>query len=539
VGEYYEEPNKATSGAAWLPEIERALAEAKRGGFDVLIVREVDRLSRDIYKLLTIENTLNSYGARVEYVLGNFDGAGGELLKLISSWQAKQEKEKITERVRRGIDSSVKSGNVVIGGARAPYGYDVGTANGKRTLLINEKEAAVVRNIYQWYLSGLTFGAIATKLTELGVVVPSKGKERTSSTRRGLKGWYSQVVRMIVTTETYAGVWHYNKNKIETIDGKRKKTARPKEDWLAVEVPAIVGRDVFSRAQEKREQNKRTEGKQHRHFYTLGGMILCGMCGTSANGQKKLERGKVYGYYRCSKPHKPKRHGHEPCPLPYFRQGFVEAVAWEFVKGLLLNPERLKTAFNQYVQQERVDNEPLLDLLKANEKRIESARGERQRLIEAYAAGVLSLDDIAQHKATLDAELKTLEGANGELAGEIAQRLPDVQLLDKLEGYAKVIRGRIGDIETNDNAKRELYKMLKLQVTLRIVEGEKQVRVACPFGELVGGEGGGVGGATGGQSMGSENMHQKVYMFSVANEKAAGDDLAAVLFSRVGIAVEG
>ena len=43
VGEAVEEPNKATSGADWLPELERVVSLAPTGTFDVLVCREVDR----------------------------------------------------------------------------------------------------------------------------------------------------------------------------------------------------------------------------------------------------------------------------------------------------------------------------------------------------------------------------------------------------------------------------------------------------------------------------------------------------------------
>jgi site-specific DNA recombinase len=70
VGEYFEDPNRLTSGADWLPGIEQVLELAERGGFDVLIARELDRLARDRVKHIMIRHQLELAGVSVEYVIG-------------------------------------------------------------------------------------------------------------------------------------------------------------------------------------------------------------------------------------------------------------------------------------------------------------------------------------------------------------------------------------------------------------------------------------------------------------------------------------
>jgi DNA invertase Pin-like site-specific DNA recombinase len=86
VGEFNEDADKKTSGAVWLPELQSVLTLAEQSFFDVFIVREVDRLARNRFKQMSVENKLESLGARVEYAIGRYeDTAEGRLLKGLMS----------------------------------------------------------------------------------------------------------------------------------------------------------------------------------------------------------------------------------------------------------------------------------------------------------------------------------------------------------------------------------------------------------------------------------------------------------------------
>ena len=61
-------------------------------------------------------------------------------------------------------------------------------------ILIDEEQAKTVRDIYSWFLQGMTPHAIAQKLTDLGIPSPS-----------GKDSWYDGTVRSILTNEKYKG----------------------------------------------------------------------------------------------------------------------------------------------------------------------------------------------------------------------------------------------------------------------------------------------------------------------------------------------
>ena len=149
------EDDRGASGASFeLPRLDQVLKMAQSGGFDILIVRELDRLSRNLAKQLVVEEEMKRHGVQVNYMLADYpDTPEGRLNKYIRATIAEYEREKINERTIRGRRQKVQAGNVLVFG-RPSYGYRVADRDGKTTLVVCESEAHVVRLIYTWYTSG-------------------------------------------------------------------------------------------------------------------------------------------------------------------------------------------------------------------------------------------------------------------------------------------------------------------------------------------------------------------------------------------------
>jgi site-specific DNA recombinase len=89
------EDDKGASGASFeLPKLREVLAMAEAGDFDVLILREIDRLSRSLAKQLVVEEALRRAGAEIDYVLGDYpDMPEGRLNKPLRATIAEYERE--------------------------------------------------------------------------------------------------------------------------------------------------------------------------------------------------------------------------------------------------------------------------------------------------------------------------------------------------------------------------------------------------------------------------------------------------------------
>ena len=97
---------------------------------------------------------------------------------------------KKSESIRDGLRKGFQSGTSKLA-QRKCYGYDVGP-DGKLT--INPDEAAIVRWIFDQYLSGSSLGAIAAGLEEKGVLSPT-GKPK----------WNREALNKLLSNEKYTG----------------------------------------------------------------------------------------------------------------------------------------------------------------------------------------------------------------------------------------------------------------------------------------------------------------------------------------------
>ena len=100
----------------------KALEMAKTDLYHILIVREIDRLSRDIGKQYMIEGELKRNKVKVAYVLGEYpETPEGDLNKVIKSAIASYKRTNICERMGRDRRYKAKRRRFIAHG-RAPYG---------------------------------------------------------------------------------------------------------------------------------------------------------------------------------------------------------------------------------------------------------------------------------------------------------------------------------------------------------------------------------------------------------------------------------
>ncbi len=486
VNEFYETPDKHTSGADWLPELDRVLKMAQGGDFDVMVVREIDRLARNRFKQMSVEIQLESCGARVEYVIGQFEeSAEGRLLKGLMSEFAEYEREKIKQRTVRGIVRAVNGGNVMARGNNAPYGYDAVTIDGRSALVINEEEATIIRLIFDLYSNQeASLNSILQYLTDRQITKPGKlgGRKAGSSSSR----WAIATVSGILNNETYTGRWHYRKRKrVKTPDGRASLLQQPRENWIEIKVPAIVDEATFQAAQKIRERNKREKGKQHKNFYLLGGMLRCGHCGRFASGLTKKRGDLVYKYYRCGTCQVPKRYASSCDNTHSYHMEVVDRAVWEWVKSIFMSPNVLTTALENYQARQSDAQSPILQMIGSTTARLEETEKEKARLLKAYTSGVLSLEDIATAKVELDQRTADLTQAIARLKGELNPATITKEDVDRIQQDAADLREGVLLADNDPLTQRRILKQLLFTGRLLYTEGKRWVEVDCVLGSDV------------------------------------------------------
>ncbi|MFB9222716.1 recombinase family protein [Paracoccus cavernae] len=388
----------AQSGASILgrDSLLQLLADAKTGAFDVVIVEELDRLSRDMEDLAGIHKRLSFAGVEIMAV---HEGVASTVTVGLRGLVGQLFREDNARKIRRGLSGRVSQG--LSAGGRA-FGYRPHPSE-KGRLIIQDDEAEIIRRIFREFSEGRSPIDIAINLTRDGCPMPRSAKAWQSST---IYGW-AERRSGILRNDLYAGkiVWNKSKMVKDPETGRRVSRPNPPSDWQTKEAPdlRIIDQDLWERVQvmvEPRQGATQSDrAKMRRPVRPLSGLLRCGSCGggMSAKGKDKSGRTRI----ECT------RHSlSRSCPAP--RTWYLDLVE-EAVIGLLRKeldkPDLLKLYVTEY-------NRARAEFAAANgqrrsklERRVQQLDSEISRLVQFVTRGIGDTDRIAKEYEARCAEL--------------------------------------------------------------------------------------------------------------------------------------
>lgn len=244
------------------------VADALAGKIDLIVTKSVSRFSRNTVDVLNTVRLLKEKSVEVFFEKENlwtFDPKT-ELILTIMASLAQEESRNISENVTWGHRKRFADGKYSM-----PYkrflGYEKGP-DGKPQIV--EAEAAIIRDIYRWFIEGKSKHWIAQRLMELGIRSPG-GKEK----------WRPNTVESILSNEKYKGDALLQKTfTTDFLTKKVKANEGEVPQYYATDThPAIISKPAFDLVQEEIRRRKEA-GKQTCGTYPLSGRIYCGLCGT-------------------------------------------------------------------------------------------------------------------------------------------------------------------------------------------------------------------------------------------------------------------
>jgi site-specific DNA recombinase len=144
------------------PALQALLADVECGQVDCVVVYKVDRLSRSLLDFARLVDRFDQRSVNFVSVTQQFNtttSIGRLTLNILLSF-AQFEREIIGERTRDKMSAARRKGKWV--GGTPGLGYDVDPGGGR--LLINEKEARRVREIFTLYRSHHSLTAVVSEL---------------------------------------------------------------------------------------------------------------------------------------------------------------------------------------------------------------------------------------------------------------------------------------------------------------------------------------------------------------------------------------
>ena len=231
------------------PALKELLSDAKEGKFDMVISWKINRVSRKLEDVLKIVSLLEKNNITFKSYSEPFetDTPAGRMQFQMMALIGEFERGTIAQNVKMGMIAKAKSGNWC--GGRV-LGYDLVPNNspeeekkGKNKLEINEKEAEIVRFIFNEYSKGKGYKAITNQINKLGY-----------KTKKG-NNFSVGSIRDILTNPVYIGEIRYNVR--QNWSEKRRRNINPNPIRVKGKHEAIIDRELWDKVKLILERKKR------------------------------------------------------------------------------------------------------------------------------------------------------------------------------------------------------------------------------------------------------------------------------------------
>ncbi len=261
------------------PEMQKLLADVKKGKWKGVLVVEVERLARGetmdqgiVSKAFKISETkivtpMKTYDPNNEFDEEYFE---------FGLFMSRREYKVINRRLQRGRVMSVNEGKYV--GSVAPFGYDrVKIKGDKGYTLRKNSEANTVKIMYDLYAyDDLSIHEVARKLNEMGLK-PRKNDE-----------WSVASVKDMLANPVYIGKIKWNARKeVKVYKHEKLVKTRPRnDDYILVDGlhKAIIDDKTWKIVSAKRSLNSAPVVHNNVVQNPLCGLVICAKCG------KKMKR---------------------------------------------------------------------------------------------------------------------------------------------------------------------------------------------------------------------------------------------------------
>ncbi|WP_194954762.1 recombinase family protein [Sphingopyxis solisilvae] len=439
----------AITGASLIlrPGVQRMVADAQAGKFDIVVAEALDRVSRDQADVATLFKHLQF--ARVPLVTL----AEGEISELHVGLKGTMNAlflKDLAKKTHRGLRGRVEKG---FSAGAVGYGYRmVRRLSSEGELVRGEREidpaqALIVERIFREFAAGKSPLAIARDLNADGVAGPAGKAWRDTSIRGDVRRGTG-----ILNNEMYVGVrvWNHKHSVKDPSTGKEVMRLNPESEWIRNAVPElrIISDELWSavkRQQEivadryvgiKQAAQARSLHQTRRPAYLLSGLLECGVCG----GTYALVVGERYG---CVGRHR----GHSCTNGRTIRRAELERRALAGIADRLVSADKIDAAVAAYVAHINGEN---------RERRIQADADVRALAkIDRAVAGIMAAIEDGLYQPSMKARMAELEQVKEEIAARLAeapQNIPDIH-----PGVAEIYKAKVARLtETLEDPETQL-----------------------------------------------------------------------------------
>jgi len=369
----------------------KLMSDANKNLFDIVLIKDVSRLARNVLDFLTSIRKLRALGIRVIFVnYDQTDSESSEFMLTMLSAIAQEESANMSKRVKFGKKINAEKGKV----PNFVFGYDK-IEGDYFNLSINEEEAEIVNKIFNMYIEE-EYGAakIASILNKYGY-----------KTKRNCN-WSQVAVTRILTNRIYIGEIINGKEEVsDFLTGSRQNI--DEEKWMITKRPeyAIVDKEIFTKANailKERHDKYKAFGNRKTEKHIFSQLIRCKECNTAFRRQVRTYKN-TYVKWICGGRNSK---GVDFCPnTVVIDENELLSSITSYFRELLDDKKnitnKIVSEFNkQYKNKD--DNQK-------NEKQLETELAKlkkaKEKYTEMYVAEIISMDELREKTNTINQEI--------------------------------------------------------------------------------------------------------------------------------------
>ncbi len=462
------------------PGLDRLRDRVAMAAVEGVLITAPDRFARnDVHQMLLVDE-LTQRGCRVECVERPMrDDPHDQLLLQIRSAVAEYERTLIAERMRRGRQAKLRSGQL-LPWTRAPYGYllDPDRPRDPSRVRIDPVQAAVVEQLFAWYTDpGQTpsLYQVAKRLSEAQIPTP-----------RGGQRWNVTSVRGILRSPTYTGVAYsgrtrptparQRKSALQPVGPGQSQQPAPAEEWIAVPVPALISEETFQAAQHRLDRNVQMARRNNTTYeYLLRGLVSCGQCRLTCGG-RTLHPG--YHYYFCRGRTDSLRLAlGERCTARYAPAQALDELVWQDLCSVLREPalithELARAQMGEWLPQAlHARRQTLRDVLAQLER-------QQARLLDLYLAEVIEREEFERRRKEVAQSQHGFMQQLRQLDAQAQQHVNVAALAQGIEAFGQRIQPTLDQLTFAQ--RRQLVELLIDRVIVN--DAQVEIRYVVPTG---------------------------------------------------------
>ena len=321
------------------PEVQRLLDDAKTGVINTIIVKDLSRFGRNYIEVgQYIDYVFPAFGIRFIAIQDNVDTENRDsgamemmpIMNVFNEWHAANTSKKI-RAVRR---SNALAG--IYSAKKATYGYIKGTDK-KRTPVIDEEVAPIVRRIFEMYASGISPKNIADILNAEGIASPGKyAYEKLGHKGRPneMRIWGEVSIRHMLNNIMYIG--HLPMLQGTTVSYKNHhRQAKDKSEWAITynNHEPIISQELWDKVQERQRHMAQGRKTKTGYVHPLSGFLVCADCGSKMKMCAHFSKAKnEYSFYFNCGNHL--RYGKTLCFSHYIPAKVLEEIVLDNIKEM-------------------------------------------------------------------------------------------------------------------------------------------------------------------------------------------------------------